>query len=288
MTKLREHMLQDLLQAGRAESTRKAYINAIREYAIHFARCPSELGPDEVRTWVQHLRNSVLKPDRIRQHLAALKFLYAKTLGRPEMVAFLTFPSTPRKLAPVLSVEEVERVLGALEMVKYRVLFTTMYAAGLRITEVCQLKITDIDADRGVIHVRCAKGKKERLVMLPPRLLTILRAYWVQERPPKPWLFVSTRDPSKPIVVSTTRKAFEHATLVARLSKKATPHALRHTFCSHLAMRGAAPKAIQELVGHSTLTMTLRYMHLAPSALCEAIDLLNFGQPVGSALSRSV
>src|SRR5260370_35367453 len=98
------------------------------------------------------------------------------------MVAFLTFPSPPRKLAPVLSVEEVERVLGALELAKYRVLFTTMYAAGLRITEVCHLQTSDIDAQRGVIHVKCAKGKKERLVMLPPRLLKILRAYWAQER----------------------------------------------------------------------------------------------------------
>jgi len=269
MTKLREHMLQDLLQAGRAESTRKAYINAIREYAIHFGRCPSELGPDEVRTWVQHLRNSVLKPDRIRQHLAALKFLYAKTLGRPEMVAFLTFPSTPRKLAPVLSVEEVERVLGALEMVKYRVLFTTMYAAGLRITEVCQLKTTDIDAERGVIHVRCAKGKKERLVMLPPRLLTVLRAYWVQERPPKPWLFVSTRDPSKPIVVSTTRKAFEHATLVARLSKKATPHALRHSFATHLLENGTDLRVIQVLLGHDSVSSTIRYVGVSTKTIAK-------------------
>ncbi len=157
------------------------------------------------------------------------------------MVAFLTFPSTPRKLAPVLSVEEVERVLGALELAKYRVLFTTMYAAGLRITEVCHLQTSDIDAQRGVIHVKCAKGKKERLVMLPPRLLKILRAYWAQERPPKPWLFVSTRDPSKPVVVSTTRKAFEHATLVAGLTRKATPHALRHSFATHLLENGDRP-----------------------------------------------
>src|SRR5688572_12412915 len=125
MTKLREHMIQDLIQAGRSERTQQVYVGAIREYARHFGRSPSELGPEEVRQWVQHLRNSILGPDRIRQHLAALKFLYAKTLGRPEMVAFLSFPSTPRKIAPVLSVEEVERVLGALEYVKYRVLFTT-------------------------------------------------------------------------------------------------------------------------------------------------------------------
>jgi site-specific recombinase XerD len=271
-------MIQDLLQAGRSERTRQVYVNAIRDYARHFSRCPSQLGPDEVRTWVQHLRNSVLKPDRIRQHLAALKFLYAKTLGRPEMVAFLTFPSTPRKLAPVLSVEEVERVLGVLELVKYRVLFTTMYAAGLRITEVCHLKTSDIDAGRGVIHVKHAKGKKERLVMLPPRLLKILRAYWVQERPTKPWLFVSTRDPSKPIVVSTTRKAFEHATILAGLTKKATPHVLRHSFATHLLENGTDLRVIQVLLGHDSVTSTIRYVGVSTKTIAKTkspIDALS-------------
>ena len=269
MTKLREHMVQDLIQAGRSERTQQVYVGAIRQYARHFGRSPSELGPDEIRQWVQHLRNSILGPDRIRQHLAALKFLYAKTLGRPEMVAFLTFPSTPRKIAPVLSVEEVERVLGALEYVKYRVLFTTMYAVGLRINEVCHLETSDIDAQRGVIHVRHGKGKKERLVMLPERLLKILRAYWLRERPPKPWLFVSTRDPNKPIVVSTTRKAFEHATLVAGLTKKATPHVLRHSFATHLLEGGTDLRVIQVLLGHDSVQSTVRYVGVSTKTLAK-------------------
>jgi site-specific recombinase XerD len=278
MTKLREHMIQDLLQAGRSDRTREVYIGAIRAYARHFDCCPSELGPDEIRNWVQHLRSGMLGSDRIRQHLAALKFLYAKTLGRPEMVAFLTFPSTPRKLAPVLSMDEVERVLGALEYAKYRVLFTTMYATGLRITEVCHLKTSDIDAQRGVIHVRHAKGRKERLVMLPARLLKILRAYWVQERPAKPWLFVSTHDPSKPIVVNTTRKAFAHATLVAGLTKKATPHALRHSFATHLLEGGTDLRVIQVLLGHDSVSSTIRYVGVSTKTIAKTkspIDALS-------------
>src|SRR5260370_34956944 len=111
------------------------------------------------------------------------------------MVAFLTFPSPPRKLAPVLSVEEVERVLGALELAKYRVLFTTMYAAGLPITEVCHLQTSDIDAQGGVIHAKCAKGKNERRGRLPPRLHKILSAYGAQGRPPQPGLVCAPLTP---------------------------------------------------------------------------------------------
>ena len=130
MSKLRQQMIQDLEFARRSESTKGQYINAIRNLAEHYRRCPSHLGADEIRAWVQLLRNSGIKEDRLRQHLAALKFLYGKTLGRPEMVTFLSFPSTPQKLAPVFSLAQVERLLGALEYVKYRVLFTVMYAVG--------------------------------------------------------------------------------------------------------------------------------------------------------------
>jgi site-specific recombinase XerD len=269
MSKLREHMIQDLQLAGRALSTQRAYVNAVSDFARHFGECPSRLGPDEVRDWVARVRNSGVKEDRVRQHLAALKFVYAKTLGRPEMVAFLSFPSTPQKLPAVLSLEEVEQVLGALELTKYRVLFTTMYAAGLRIGEAARLKTTSIDARRRVIRVVDVKGKKERLVMLPARLLMVLRAYWDQERPAQPWLFASSRDESKHVVASTARKAFKYATYEAGIDRNVAPHVLRHSFATHLLEGGTDLRVIQMLLGHTNIKSTARYLSVSAELIAK-------------------
>jgi len=159
------------------------------------------------------------RPQRIRQHLAALKFLYTKTLWKPENVSFLSWPSDPQKLPTVLAAEEVERLLGALERPKYRVFFTTVYATGLRVREACRLETRDIDAARSVIHVRQAKGQKERFVMLSPRLLVILRAYWSLERPPAPWLFASSTS-GRCLNADMARKALKLAAAKAGVDKR--------------------------------------------------------------------
>lgn len=269
MSKLRQDMISDLQLAGRSERTQQVYVGAIRAVTLHYGRCPSELNPDEVRSWVQLLRSSGVKEDRLRQHLAALKFLYSKTLGRPEMVSFLSFPSTPQKLAPVLTAEQVERVLGALEYTKYRVLFTTMYATGLRIGEAARLKTSAIDAQRKVIRVIDAKGKKERQVMLPDRLLMILRAYWAQERPAHPWLFVSSQDPTRPVAINTARRAFKDALYAAGLDRKLTPHVLRHSFATHLLEEGTDLRVIQVLLGHSSIKTTTRYARVSTGLIAK-------------------
>jgi hypothetical protein len=142
-----------------------------------------------VRAWVEKLQKTQVGSQRLRQHFAALKFLYGKTLARPEQVAFLSWPKDPKRLPEVLTEEQVSKLLDALESPKYRVFFTTLYATGLRLREASHLQTSDIDAARGVIHVRHAKGQKERLAMLSPRLLAILRVYWKQERAAKPYLF---------------------------------------------------------------------------------------------------
>lgn len=279
MGQLRDRMMHDLELAGYVPKTRLIYLNSIRAFAKHFRRSPAEMGADEVRAWIAQIRKSSVSPQRIRQHMAALKFLYTKTLHKPEAVSFLSWPSDPPKLPTVLAAEEVERLLAALERPKYRVFFTTVYATGLRVLEAARLHTDDIDAARQVIHVRQAKGKKERYVMLSPRLLRILRAYWSLERPAAPWLFESSRA-GRPLNPETARNALKLAAAKAGLDKKVTPHVLRHSFATHLLDGGTELRVIQVLLGHNTIKSTARYARVSTERIANTqspLDRLNTG-----------
>jgi site-specific recombinase XerD len=262
MGQLRDRMMHDLELAGYVPTTRLIYLNAIRDFAAHYWRSPKELAADHVRGWVGHLTTDAgIGPQRIRQHMAALKFLYTKTLWKPENVSFLSWPSDPQRLPVVLSANEVERLLSALEQPKYRVFFTLVYASGLRLSEACRLETRDIDAARGVIHVRLGKGKKERFVMLSPRLLSILREYWSLTRPPAPWLFASSA--GHPLNADMARRALKLAAMKAGVDKKVTPHVLRHSFATHLLEGGTDLRVIQVLLGHSSIKTTTRYARVS-------------------------
>lgn len=270
MTKLRSQMMQDLDLGGYADKTKKTYLDSIRDFAKFHGRSPGQLGQDEVRQWVEHLRQRKpkLSMQRLRQHFAALRFLYGKTLGRPEVTSFLSWPRDPHKLPVVLSEEQVHRLLGAFTTPRIRVFFTTVYAAGLRIGEACRLETRDIDAARGVIHVRNGKGGKERLVMLSPRLLTILRAYWKHERPHAPWLFAGRT--GNHLQAEVARIALRRAAATVKLGKNVTPHVLRHSFATHLLEQGTDLRLIQILLGHDSIRSTTHYARVSTGMLAKA------------------
>jgi len=279
MGQLRNRMMHDLELAGYVPKTRLIYLNSIRDFAKHFRRSPAEMGADEVRAWVDHIRGSGVSPQRIRQHMAALKFLYTKTLYKPQTVSFLSWPSDPPRLPTVLAAEEVERLLAALERPKYRVFFTTVYATGLRVLEAARLRTDDIDAARGVIHIREAKGKKERYVMLSPRLLRILRAYWSLERPAAPWLFEASGSGGH-LNPQTARNALKLAAAKAGVDKKVTPHVLRHSFATHLLDHGTELRVIQVLLGHNCIQSTTRYARVSTRSIAKThspLDRLKTG-----------
>ena len=262
MTTLRSKMTQDMELAGLRPKTRKTYIESIVQLAKFFRHSPDTLTQDDLRAWVRHLVDRALSSQRLRQHFAAMKFLYSKTLARPQDVAFLSWPRDIEKLPEILSAEEVERLLAAFRTVTYRVFCTVLYAAGLRLTEALQIETRDIDAARGVIHVRHGKGGKQRLVMLSPRLLLILRAYWKQERPPAPYLF-SSRKTGRHISRDAVREAIKHAARVAKLEKHVTPHVLRHSFATHLLESGTDLRTIQVLLGHANIRTTTVYARVS-------------------------
>ena len=278
--KLRDRMLQDLELAGYAPGTIQIYLDCIRAFAKFHKRPPAELDQDAVREWLHHLRQRKIGVQRLRQHLAALKFLYGKTMGRPNEVAFIKWPKIPQRLPTVLSEGQVRSLLLALRMPLYRVLFTTVYATGLRIGEVCSLQIGDIETRRGVIHVRQGKGRKERLVMLSPRLLAILRAYWRSERPVAPYLFVSPYT-GKPVRTEAARKAFKRAAAEVGLKGRITPHCLRHSFATHLLESGTQLRVIQILLGHSSIRSTTRYAQVSTKLISRTRSPLDLLPPTG-------
>lgn len=247
----------DLDLAGRARSTRRIYLAAVRELVTFHRRPPSQLDQNDVRTWVRALRQRRLSPQRLRHHLCALKFLFAKTLGKPSMVAFLSLPQGPQRLPTVLSIDELRRVLLATKEPKYRTFFAFLYGTGLRVSEACIVRTADIDGERGLLRVRAGKTHKERAVALSPALLETLRAYWRFARPTPPWLFASRQgDHLSPCVA---RSALCKASKLAGLRKNVTPHVLRHTFATHALEAGVDLRLIQVALGHRSIRSTAHY-----------------------------
>lgn len=279
MSQLRQRMLQDLALGGYAAGTVRQYVSSIVEFAGYHGRSPEQLGQEEVRRWVEHLGQQALSPQRLRQHFAALRFLYGKTLGRPEPVAFLSWPRDPDHLPVVLSRAEVASLLGALEEYKYRVFFTLVYATGLRINEACRLETGDLDAARQVIHIRHGKGGRERLVMLPETLLSLLRAYWKEVRPAAPYLF--TAQTGRPLAAAVARRALRLAADRAGLTKRVTPHMLRHSFATHLLEGGTDLRVIQVLLGHASVQTTTRYARVSTGLIARTPSPLE-GLPLTS------
>jgi len=286
MTALREKMLTDLQLRNYSQHTIDAYIRQVAAFACHFGTSPDRLSPSQVRDYQLFLlRQKQASWPSLVQTVAALRFFYRVTLGRRWMIDYLPHPRYVKPLPTVLSQAEVLALLRAKHNLKHRALLTTIYAAGLRVSEVAHLLLTDIDSRREVIHVRRGKGQKDRLVMLSPHLLTLLREYWQAYRPPR-WLFPGD-DPQQPIHTRSILRVCKAAGVAADISKTVTPHVLRHSFATHLLEAGTDLRTIQLLLGHHSLRTTARYVHVSTLALRSTVsplDLLPGHGPAASAL----
>ncbi len=273
MLTVHDKMAQDLELAGYALRTREAYLASVRDLEVFHGGAVADLNHDQIREWVRHLVGLGRSPQRLRQHFAAIKFLYARTLGRPSATAFLSWPTARERMPVVLSSAEVMSLLDALRQPKYRVFFALVYATGMRLAEACHLQTSDIDGGRGVIRVRCSKGGRERFVMLSPRLLATLRAYWRFARPVAPYLF--TARTGKPLHPEVARNALTAAASAAGLRKRVTPHVLRHSFATHLLERGVDIRIIQVLLGHMSIRTTARYTRVSADVIASTVSPLD-------------
>jgi site-specific recombinase XerD len=277
MGRLQERMAQDLKLRNYSPATQRNYVLYARCFVKFFMRSPEQLGNAEIRQFLLHqITEKQLSYHSYRQIFAALKFLYTVTLQRPWEVAHLPFPrGREHPLVKVLSHEELTCLFDTARVPKYRLLFMTIYATGLRLNEARHLQAADIDSARMVIRVRHAKGGRERLTLLSPRLLEELRSYWRQERPPL-WLFPGAT-PEQPLAADAARKALASICVAAGITTRCTPHTLRHCFATHLLEAGTDLAVLQSLLGHRALKTTTRYTHISTRHLHQVpcpLDLL--------------
>lgn len=274
MGQLRDRMAQDLKLKGFSPATIRNYLLYARKFAAFFMRSPAELGDAEIRQFLLHqIEVEELSHASYRQIWAALKFLYTVTLARPWAVARIPFPKhRPARLPRVLSAAELTALFAALRSIKYRALFMTCYAAGLRIGEACRLRVADIDSQRQVIRVQAGKGARERFTLLAPRLLLVLREYWRLDRPVD-WLFPG-QGRRGPVSYRTVRHVFRAARAAAELPAAYTPHSLRHSFATHLLDAGTDLVLIQALLGHRSIRTTSLYTHVSLARIGQATSPL--------------
>lgn len=266
MTPLRRRMIDDMTLRNFTPKTIRAYVNCVARFARHFNRSPEHLGPEEIRSYLLYLHQERhASGSYLNQVRAALRFLYGVTLGRNYALEAIPTTKHPRTLPVVLGFDELVRFFDAIGSLKHRAILMTAYAAGLRVSEVTQLRVEDIDSSRMVIRVRQGKGQKDRYVMLSHRLLQLLRSYWKVIRP-RDYLFPGTV-PGHAITVGAVEKACSPACQAAGLSKHVTVHTLRHSFATHLLEAGTDLRTIQVLLGHRSLSTTARYVHVATAAL---------------------
>ena len=267
MTPLRQRMLEDMSIRNFAENTQLSYLQQVSAYATFFHRSPEQLGPEQVRTYQLHLRETrKLAPSSISIAVSALRFLYKVTLKRNWAPDDIPMPKLPFKLPVILSPDEVMHFLDSIDSLKHRTILTTAYAAGLRVSEATHVKVTNIDSKRMMLRVDDGKGHKDRDVMLSPRLLEELRSYWKVARP-KVWLFPGDI-PGRPITRIAVEAACQKAHRASGIRKPITPHSMRHAFATHLLEDGADLRRIQLLLGHRSLATTSRYLKVATSTVC--------------------
>jgi site-specific recombinase XerD len=256
-------MAEDLKLRRYKPSTCDKYLRCARAFAAYHRRPPEQMGVEEVRAFLLHLTSGgKVGAATHHQYVAAIKFLYATTLKRPEVAVEIPWPKVPHKLPPILSGTEVETLLDAMGSVMYRTIVLTAYGAGLRIDEVCSLGVEDIDSRRNLIHVRDGKRGRDRYVMLSSRVLLALRTYWRATRPEGPKLFPGQK-PGSTISHEAVRKALRRAASQCKLHKPVTPHILRHSFATHLLELGTDVRVIQVLLGHKSIRTTARYAQVS-------------------------
>jgi len=253
MARLRDKMREDLELRGRRPNTITTYLRCARRFAEYFTVPPAKLEAADVRRYLLYLLHEAkVSAGTVNIYAAAIRFLFAVTLKRPEVVADVVWLKTPMHLPRVLGGTEVEGVFAAIKSLKYQAIVMLVYGAGLRVSEVAQLEVGDIDAKRMVLLIRNAKRGRERYVMLSPRLLSALRAYWKDAQPPGPLLFPGP-DPSKPLTRRAIQRALGKAGSKAGIAKRVGPHALRHAFATHLLEGGTDVRTVQVLLGHASI-----------------------------------
>ena len=274
MTPLRRRMLDDLRIRDFSPCTIAQYTRYVGRFAQHFGRSPEHLGLEEIRTYFVHLANAGVSGAIREQTGSGLRFLYGVTLGRPEVAEKIPHAKREKHLPVVISRSEVLRLLKVVSNIKHRAILSTCYSGGLRVSEIANLRVKDIDSERMVIRVFQGKGRKDRFVPLSTKLLELLREYWIAVHPGE-WLFPGNKG-DRPISRRSIHRICIKARIMAGIAKNVTPHTLRHSYATHLLEAGTNVRVIQLLLGHSSLRTTEIYTHVSTGDLLGTTSPLDY------------
>jgi site-specific recombinase XerD len=289
MTPLRQKLIDEIQLRGFSPHTQDSYVRSVAGLARFYHRPPDQIGDDQIKAYLLHrLHDEQLAASSMIVTVSGLRFFYGQVLKRPTTAIEQSLPrmKKPVRRPQVYSIRELEQFFALPDLNrKHRALFMTTYAAGLRVSEVCQVRIPDLLSDRHQIRVVQGKGQKDRYTILSPRLLEELRAYWRLYRP-KEWLFPSSVYPDRHITEGAVQRGFRDAVRRAGLPDRGGIHSLRHSFATHLLEAGVDPLTLQRLLGHSRLSTTTTYLHVRQERLAQvssALDLIDFSRAGQSA-----
>jgi site-specific recombinase XerD len=270
---LRRRMIEDMSIRKFAAKTQHDYVQRVKDFATLLGRSPGTAEAEDVRRFRLHLTANGAGTPKINATVAALRFFFKVTLDRPDLTKHLSFIHEPRKAPVVLSPQEVARFLEAAPGIKYKAALSVAYGAGLRVSEVVSLKVSDIDSKRMMLRVEQGKGHKDRYAMLSPVLLELLRD-WYRIARPQGWLFPG-QNPVNPMTTRQLTRACHAAAHMAELTKRVTPHTLRHSFATHLLEHNIDVRVIQVLLGHAKLETTALYTRVATNTIREVMSPLD-------------
>ena len=262
---LRQRMIEDMTARRFKEKVQKDYVRQVRTFTEFLGRSPDTATSEDLRRFQLHMAQQQVGAPTINSAISALRFFFTETLERPDLVRPLRLVNEPRRAPVVLSPEEVARLLQAAPGLKYKAALSVAYGAGLRVSEVANLKVSDIDSGRMMLRVEQGKGQRDREVMLSPQLLQLLREWWKAARP-QVWLFPG-QNPINPVTARQLNRAVTAAKDLAGISKRVSPHTLRHSFATHLLEQGVDIRVIQVLLGHAKLETTALYTRVAVSTV---------------------
>jgi len=257
-------LVMELELRGYSPRTVSSYSRYLQRFLIHTNKSVSEINEDDLRYFLHSLICSKVSTSYVNSVYSSTQLFFMHVLKRPLDIQNVPRVKNSKKLPPVLSPSEVAAILDATTNVKHKAILMTAYSAGLRVSEVVNLKISDIDSSNMQIHVRSGKGDKDRYTLLSHKTLLYLRHYFKVYRPTD-WLFPSFPDQSMHLSSRTAQVTFKESTLKAGILKSVTIHTLRHSFATHLLIQGTDLFTIKTLLGHKNIQTTMVYLHLAPS-----------------------
>jgi site-specific recombinase XerD len=276
MSQLRQAMIKAMQLRNFSENTQKSYITVIKQLVSYYKRSPVNITEQEAQNYILHLvQEKKLSWSSCNVAVSSIRFFYKAILKKTQENFYLPHAKKEQHLPDILTRDEIKALLIVTKNHKHHAIFMTAYSAGLRVSEITNLTINDIDSQSNVICVRQGKGKKDRYVPLSPRLLAELREYWKLYRPSH-WLFPG-RDNIQPITRHAVTDAFKKAKIKADIKKNVSVHSLRHSFATHLLEAGTEIVNIKQLLGHSSISSTLRYTRISKqlvSSIASPLDSL--------------